>query len=265
MTPEEQIIELKTALLCIHSQVVRFTVALDRLADTIRTDAAPVAATATTTAGHTTHAENTNNFQQNVLIYAQRRAARRTLTAAVHAGALIPRDALGFVVEQPESSDENIDILHLRPLSPVDYSDDSESETPVQDTGLQPGAQTSATMTAAAVPSETTRPILRNPNNPISARAARRNRRQFHISVTHRTAIEQAQLWIVGYRARSAQRSSYYTGNANRPGPDCSSTGNPTTSATWDRHDSTDTTGDPRRPNHEPELGGEFRANGKDS
>eukprot|EP00978_Attheya_sp_CCMP212_P046684 scaffold404980_cov51-Attheya_sp.AAC.1 len=108
MTPEEQIIELKTALLRIHSQVVRFTVALDRLADTIRTDAAPVAATATATTGHTTHTENTNNFQQNVLIYAQRRAARRTLTSAVHAGALIPRDELGFVVEQPESSDEHI-------------------------------------------------------------------------------------------------------------------------------------------------------------
>eukprot|EP00978_Attheya_sp_CCMP212_P007011 scaffold16407_cov51-Attheya_sp.AAC.4 len=205
MTPEEQRIELKTALLRIHRQVLRFTpVALDRLADTIRTDAAPVAATATSTAGHTTHAENTNNFQHNVLIYAQRRAARRTLTAAVHAGALIPRDALGFVVEQPESSNENIDILHLRPLPPVDYSNDSESETPVQDTGsLPPGAQTSATTTAAAVPSETTRPILRNPNNPISARAARRNLQQFHISATHRTAIEQAQLWIVGYRARS--------------------------------------------------------------
>eukprot|EP00978_Attheya_sp_CCMP212_P030732 scaffold114141_cov37-Attheya_sp.AAC.1 len=208
MTPEEQIIELKTALLRIHNQVLRFTVALDILADTIRTDAAPVAATATLTAGHTTHTENTNNFQQNVLIYAQRRAARRTLTAAVHAGALIPRDALGFVVEQPESSDENIDILHLRPLPPADYnSDDSESKTPVQDTGLPPGAQTSATTTATAVPSETTRPILRNPNNPISARAARRNLQQFHISVTHRTAIEQAQLWIVGYRARSVQRS----------------------------------------------------------
>eukprot|EP00978_Attheya_sp_CCMP212_P014764 scaffold37800_cov52-Attheya_sp.AAC.2 len=120
MTPEEQIIELKTALLRIHSQVLRFTVALDRLADTIRTDAAPVAAMATATTGHTTHAENTNNFQQNVLIYAQGSAARRTLTAA----------ALGFVVEQPESSDEHIDILHLRPLPPVDYSDDSESETP---------------------------------------------------------------------------------------------------------------------------------------
>eukprot|EP00978_Attheya_sp_CCMP212_P040608 scaffold223652_cov53-Attheya_sp.AAC.1 len=86
MTPDEQIIELKTALLRIHSQVLRFTVALDRLADTIRTDAAPVAATATAATGHTTHAENSTNFQQNVLIYAQRRAARRTLTAAVHAG-----------------------------------------------------------------------------------------------------------------------------------------------------------------------------------
>eukprot|EP00978_Attheya_sp_CCMP212_P027665 scaffold93218_cov51-Attheya_sp.AAC.1 len=94
MTPEEQIIELKTTLLRIHSQVLGFTVVLDRLADTIRNNAAPVAATATATTGHTTHAENANNFQQNVLIYAQQRAARRTLTAAVHAGALIPRDAL---------------------------------------------------------------------------------------------------------------------------------------------------------------------------
>eukprot|EP00978_Attheya_sp_CCMP212_P040241 scaffold217556_cov28-Attheya_sp.AAC.1 len=90
MTPDEKIIELKTALLRIHSQVLRFTVALDRLADTICTDAAPVAATATAATGHTTHAENSTNFQQNVQIYAQRRAARRTLTAAVHAGALIP-------------------------------------------------------------------------------------------------------------------------------------------------------------------------------
>eukprot|EP00978_Attheya_sp_CCMP212_P026068 scaffold85028_cov65-Attheya_sp.AAC.1 len=139
MTADEQIIELKIALLHIHSQVLRFTVALDRLADTIGIDAAPVAATATAETGHTTHAENSTNFQQNVLIYAQRRAARRTLTAAVHAGALIPRDALGFVVEQPESGDEQIDILHLRPLPPVDYSDDSEIETPVQEAGLPPG------------------------------------------------------------------------------------------------------------------------------
>jgi hypothetical protein len=207
MTPAEQIIELKTALLRIHSQVLRFTVALDRLADTIRIDAAPVAATTTAETGHTTHAENSTNFQQNVLIYAQRRAARRTLTAAVHAGALIPRDALGFIVEQPESDDEQIDILHLRPLPPVDYSDDSETETPAQEAGLPPGAQTSATTTAAAVPIAIRRPILRNPNTPISARAARRNRRQYHISATHRVAIEQAQRWIVGYRTRSAQRS----------------------------------------------------------
>eukprot|EP00978_Attheya_sp_CCMP212_P022603 scaffold67648_cov38-Attheya_sp.AAC.4 len=207
MTPEEQIIELNTALLRIHSRVLRFTVALDRLADTIHADAVPIAATATSTSGHTTHAENTNNFQQNVLIYAQCRAARRTLTAAVHAGALIPRDALGFVVEQAESSDENIDILNLRPLPPVEYSDYSETETPVPDTGLPSGAPTSVTTTVATVPSETTRPIRRNPHNPISARTARRNRWQFHISVTHRTAIEQAQLWIVDYRERSVQRS----------------------------------------------------------
>eukprot|EP00978_Attheya_sp_CCMP212_P027079 scaffold90284_cov45-Attheya_sp.AAC.3 len=143
LTPEEQIIELKTALLRIHSRVLRFTVALERLAYTIRADAAPVAATAMSTAGHTTHTENTNNFQQNVLIYDQRRAARRTITAAVHAGALIPgpRDA--------ESSNENIDILNLRPLPPVEYSDDSEPETPVPDTGLPPGAPTSATTSPA--------------------------------------------------------------------------------------------------------------------
>jgi hypothetical protein len=83
LSAEEQIIELRTALLRIHNQV---------------------------------------------LLYAQRRAARRTLTQAVRAGALIPRDALGFIVEGYPSSDEDTNILSLRPRVP-ESNDESETET----------------------------------------------------------------------------------------------------------------------------------------
>ena len=201
MTPEEQIIEIKTDLLRIHGRILHLNGALDRLTATIQADAAPSADTATATPGHTTQAENSSTFQRNVLLYAQRRIARRTLQLAVDAGALIPRDALGFVIDQADSGDEESDIfrLRLRPVPPAEYRDTLETDT--TETNVEPtpeGAPTETTRTARA-PVATQTPSRRNQIPPVSARTARQNRRQ-------RTAIGQAQEWIVGYRERSEQR-----------------------------------------------------------
>jgi hypothetical protein len=199
MTPEEQITEIKTDLLRIHGRILRLNGALDRLTATIQADAAPSADTATATPGHTTQAENSSTFQRNVLLYAQRRIARQTLNLAVNAGALIPRNDLGFVIDQADSSDEEIDIFCLRPVPPAEYRDTLETDT--TETNVEPtpeGAPTETTRTARA-PVATQTPSQRNQIPPVSARTARQNRRQ-------RTAIGQAQDWIVGYRERSEQR-----------------------------------------------------------
>jgi hypothetical protein len=199
MTPEEQITEIKTDLLRIHGRILRLNGALDRLTATIQADAAPSADTATATPGHTTQAENSSTFQRNVLVYAQRRIARQTLQLAVNAGALIPRNDLGFVIDQADSSDEEIDIFCLRPVPPAEYRDTLETDT--TETNVEPtpeGAPTETTRTARA-PVATQTPSRRNQIPPVSARTARQNRRQ-------RTAIGQAQEWIVGYRERSEQR-----------------------------------------------------------
>jgi hypothetical protein len=199
MTPEEQITEIKTDLLRVHGRILRLNGALDRLTATIQADAAPSADTATATPGHTTQEENSSTFQRNVLVYAQRRIARQTLQLAVNAGALIPRNDLGFVIDQADSSDEEIDIFCLRPVPPAEYRDTLETDT--TETNVEPtpeGAPTETTRTARA-PVATQTPSRRNQIPPVSARTARQNRRQ-------RTAIGQAQEWIVGYRERSEQR-----------------------------------------------------------
>ena len=128
MTPEERIIELRTALLRITSQVLQLNAAIDRVSASLRPAADPISSAAASTPVDTTQSEPQRTFQTGVLLYAQRRAARRALRHAIEAGALIPRDDLGFTLEQP-SSDEDVDILHLR-RSPVESDDEPETPTP---------------------------------------------------------------------------------------------------------------------------------------
>eukprot|EP00978_Attheya_sp_CCMP212_P020819 scaffold60127_cov55-Attheya_sp.AAC.3 len=113
MLPEDRLIELRTALLRVNCRVLQLTSAVNNLADALNADDEPRSATTTSTPVDTTQAERARNFQHNTVIYAQRRAARRALTQAIRAGALIPRDALGFTIEQYPSSDEDRDILKL--------------------------------------------------------------------------------------------------------------------------------------------------------
>eukprot|EP00978_Attheya_sp_CCMP212_P042403 scaffold257881_cov28-Attheya_sp.AAC.1 len=159
LTAEEQIIELRTALLWIHSRVLLLTTALDNLGETIHDDGAPSSSSTSTAApGDSTRRE------------APRRAARRTLTQAIRAGALIPRDALGFTVEGYPSSDEDLDILSLRPRAP-ESDDESETETPE---GIGPPAPEvpvvapARTTTVSSAP-----PNSRGPRQPVPVRAAR--------------------------------------------------------------------------------------------
>jgi hypothetical protein len=108
------------------------------------------------------------NLQQNVLLYAQRRAARRTLTQAVRGGALIPRDAIGFIVEEYPSSGKDLDILSLRPRVP---ESDEESETETLAIGPHapevPTVAPTRTTTAVSAPAN-----LRTPHQPGPVRAA---------------------------------------------------------------------------------------------
>jgi hypothetical protein len=117
LSAEEQIIELRTALLRIHSRVLLLTTALDGLGETIAEEAGRGSSAAGTEGGGEPARRESSSFQENVLLYAQRRAARRTLTQAVRAGALIPQDALGFTVEGYPSSDEGIDVLARNPTT----------------------------------------------------------------------------------------------------------------------------------------------------
>ena len=226
LTAEEQIIELRTALLRIHSRVLLLTTALDNLEETIQDESAPSSSSTSSTApGDSTRREGTD-FQRNVLLYAQRGAARRTLTRAVRAGALIPRDALGFTVEGYPSSDEDLDILSLRPRAP---ESDDESETDTQEGIGAPAPEVpviapTRTATASSAPpnsrgprqpvpvraareattaptvptsaaSDITAASARNPRWPASPRAARHQRREHHISASHQFARSQAEAW----------------------------------------------------------------------
>jgi hypothetical protein len=199
MTPEERITELRTALLRVTSQVLQLSTAIDRVAESLDTAIAPNAAAATSTSVDTTQQNEAENFQQNILIYAQRRAARRALRNAIHAGALIPRDDLGFTVEQP-SSDDEIDILRLR-LAPGNLDEGSETSDASQNADPLPDAPTAASPRAAA------RNIVRNPNQPVSARTTRQRRREHAISADWATARRLALIWhLHRIRVRNQQR-----------------------------------------------------------
>eukprot|EP00978_Attheya_sp_CCMP212_P035655 scaffold156437_cov24-Attheya_sp.AAC.1 len=160
MLPEDRLIGLITALLRINYCVLQLTAAVDHLADALHADEEPRSATTTSsTPIDTTQAERARNFQHNTVIYAQQRAARRALTQAIRAGALIPRDALGFTIEQYPSSNKDRDILCLRPEPPVDNEDNSETTTPDPETTTPdppetttPEEPTSATTTLLETP-----------------------------------------------------------------------------------------------------------------
>lgn len=189
MTPEERIIELRTALLRITSQVLQLNAAIDRVSASLRPAADPISSAAASTPVDTTQSEPQRTFQTDVLLYAQRRAARRALRHAIEAGALIPRDDLGFTVEQP-SSDEDIDILRLR-LAPVESDDESETPTPE--------APTSATLPVATATTTTTSDVERAPA-PVSARTTRHRTRNNRVSDELLLAREQALVWSVNRR-----------------------------------------------------------------
>jgi hypothetical protein len=209
LSAEEQIIELRTALLWIHSRVLLLTTALDGLGKTIAEEAGRVSSAAGTAGGADSTRRESSSFQENVLLYAQRRAARRTLTQAVRAGALIPQDALGFTVEGYPPSDEGIDVLALRARAPQS-GDESETEDPELDTpgaevptlapmrtspdcsagpeNLAASRQSGAVLGAGQGPTVPTSAIsdvraasVRNPRVAASPRAARHRRRVRHV------------------------------------------------------------------------------------
>eukprot|EP00978_Attheya_sp_CCMP212_P024888 scaffold78995_cov48-Attheya_sp.AAC.1 len=197
MLPEDRLIALRTALLRVNCRVLQLTSAVNNLADALH--AADEPRSATTTSTLVTQAERARNFQHNTVIYAQRRAARRALTQAIRAGALIPHDALGFTIEQYPSSDEDRDILCLRLAPPVDNEEDSETTTPDPET-TTPEEPTSATTTP-----ETPTAVIgvfSDPYSPISARTSRQRNREFHITTDHQSARTQARRWFESRQQR---------------------------------------------------------------
>ena len=222
---EEQIIALRTDLLRIHSRVLRLTTALENLSDTINDDdAAPSSSTTSTAARADSTRREGANFQQNVLLDAQRRVARRTLTQAVRAGALIPRNALDFIVEGYSSSDEDLDIFSLRRAP--ESGDESEVPTvaPTRTTTAvntpanlrtspQPRPVRAAWQATAAptVPtsavSDFTAASVRNPRCAASPRAAPQQRKKRQVSAGLELARAQAEAWSTArQRSREERR-----------------------------------------------------------
>jgi hypothetical protein len=226
LSAEEQIIELRTALLRIHSRVLLLTTALDGLGETIAEEAGRGSSAAGTEGGGEPARRESSSFQENVLLYAQRRAARRTLTQAVRAGALIPQDALGFTVEGYPSSDEGIDVLALRARRAPQSDDESETEDPEVDTpaaevptlapmrtDLAGSRQSGGVLGAGRGPTVPTSAIsdvraasARNPRVAASPRAARHRRRVRHVSASQQLARDQAQAWSTARQRRRDAR-----------------------------------------------------------
>eukprot|EP00978_Attheya_sp_CCMP212_P001411 scaffold2979_cov51-Attheya_sp.AAC.1 len=200
MLPEDRLIELRTALLLrVNCRVLQLTSAVNNLADALHAADEPRSATTTSTPVDTTQEERARNFQHNTVIYAQRRAARRALAQAIRAGALIPRDALGFTIEQYPSSDEDQDILCLRLAPPVDNEEDSETTTPEE-----PTSATTTPETPTAVIG-----VFSDPYIPISARTSRQRNREFHITTDHESARTQARRWFESrQRCQRASRNT---------------------------------------------------------
>jgi hypothetical protein len=85
-----KIVQLQTELLSIQGQLLRVTTAVDTLARELS------AAPPTTSAAALPPADS---FEQDLRTYQLRYTARRVLQSAVAAGGQLPRDSLGFVLE----------------------------------------------------------------------------------------------------------------------------------------------------------------------
>eukprot|EP00978_Attheya_sp_CCMP212_P014755 scaffold37761_cov49-Attheya_sp.AAC.4 len=99
-SPADKILAIQRDLLRIQTRVLRVTDDIETLAAELNpTPPAPGSPV---------------GFERDILLYNQRRAARRLLVHAVNAGALLPRDALGFTIEAASSDDEDRDTLNWR-------------------------------------------------------------------------------------------------------------------------------------------------------
>eukprot|EP00978_Attheya_sp_CCMP212_P040906 scaffold228306_cov32-Attheya_sp.AAC.3 len=99
MTPtDEKILRIQQDLLRIQCNLFRLMTDVESLAADI--NPAPASATVPPTPGPP---NPPGRFERDILIYGQRRAARRLLEFAVNAGGLLPREALGFTIEQDPS------------------------------------------------------------------------------------------------------------------------------------------------------------------
>jgi hypothetical protein len=99
-SPADKILNIQRDLLRIQSRVLRVMADVDTLATELNPDPVPPG--------------SCRRFDGDILLYGQRRAARRLLVHAVNAGALLPRDALGFTIEAESSDDEDRDFLTWR-------------------------------------------------------------------------------------------------------------------------------------------------------
>eukprot|EP00978_Attheya_sp_CCMP212_P007517 scaffold17414_cov57-Attheya_sp.AAC.2 len=110
MTPtDEKILRIQQDLLRIQCNLFRLMTDVESLAADI--NPAPASATVPPAPGPP---NPPGRFERDILIYGQRRAARRLLEFAVNAGGLLPREALGFTIEQDPSEHPRPDILSWR-------------------------------------------------------------------------------------------------------------------------------------------------------
>jgi hypothetical protein len=89
-TTKAKIVQLQTELLSIQGQLLRVTTAVDTLAREL--SAAPPTWSA---AAH----PPADSFKQDLRTYQLRYTAHRVLQSAIDAGRQLPRDSLGFVLE----------------------------------------------------------------------------------------------------------------------------------------------------------------------
>lgn len=106
---DEKILRIRQDLLRIQSHLFSLMSDVESLAAEI--DPAPASAAVPPALGTP---NPPGSFEHDILLYGQRRAARHLMGFAVNAGALLPRDALGFTIEQDPSDDESPDILSWR-------------------------------------------------------------------------------------------------------------------------------------------------------
>jgi hypothetical protein len=100
-----KIVQLQTELLSIQGQLLRVTTAVDTLARELS------AAPPTTSAAALPPADS---FEQDLRTYQLRYTARRVLQSAVAAGGQLPRDSLGFVLDNEATIFGENQVLTIR-------------------------------------------------------------------------------------------------------------------------------------------------------